>query len=238
MEIIKSKQNNKIKYLKSLQLKKNRVKNSQYIIEGKHLCQMAQEVGLLQEVFLIKDEIYNFAKKTYISQEIIRHITNLVSPQNILGLANMSNYVSFEGDKYIIIDDIQDPGNLGSILRSALAFGFKNVVLSLHTIDLYNPKVLRSAQGANFKLNIQKTNILEFMKANDFHYIATDLAKKSKDLSKIDQSKPKALILGNEGAGIRDEVSSQSTHNYIINIENIDSLNVVVAGSIIMEKLK
>ncbi len=240
MKIIKSNQNQMIKYYKSLLLKKNRIKYSQFLIEGFHLCQMAQEANLLQEVILTKNTKFNFDKKVFVTEKIIKSLCDAKNPQPIVGIAKLQHQQELIKDKNVlVIDDIQEPGNLGAILRSAVAFDFNNIVLSLNTVDLYNPKTLRSAQGANFKLNIIKKDLKEFLSKFKGHIIATDLSKISINKNKLKTlNGPKCLIIGNEGNGIRKEISDLASNNFIIDIKNVDSLNVAVAASILMEKLK
>ena len=240
MKLITSNKNPQIKHYKSLQLKKNRIKFGEYLIEGFHLCQMALEAGVLREVILTKDTKFEFSNKIFVTPEIIKQISDAKTPQPILGVVKIS-YADKLGEKSntLIVDEINDPGNLGTILRSALAFGYKNVVLSQKTTDLFSFKTLRATQGANFKLNIIKKNLLEFIPQLKIPVIATDLAKPSISKDKILKLKgPKVLIVGNEAQGIRKEVSNLATHNHLLKINNIDSLNVAIAASILMYQIK
>jgi TrmH family RNA methyltransferase len=137
-----------------------------------------------------------------------------------------------------MLDGVQDPGNMGTLMRSAVSFGFSTIVLD-HCVDIFNPKVIRSTQGAIFKLNYIYEDILSFMnKHDDITYIATDL-KAQKDIEDIElPAGPFALILGNEGNGIRETVSDASDIQVKIHMTNTESLNVAVAGSICMYLLK
>ena len=139
-----------------------------------------------------------------------------------------------------MLDDVQDPGNVGTIIRSAVAFGFDTVVLSNSSVSKYNDKVIRATQGMLFKVNVLTTNLLDFipkLKNSGYEVYGTNVingisVKDIKNVNKI------AVIMGNEGAGVSDGVSKLADKNLYINMnDSCESLNVSVAASIIMYEL-
>jgi TrmH family RNA methyltransferase len=137
-----------------------------------------------------------------------------------------------------MLDRIQDPGNFGTLLRSALAFGFDTIVYE-DSVDPFNSKVLRSTQGAIFRLNLIEAKLADFIDGHpDYQYYGTAL-KNAVSLTTIPrQDKKIAVILGNEGSGVRPEILSKTAADIFIDIEQVESLNVAIAGSIIMHHLR
>ena len=144
--------------------------------------------------------------------------------------------------KVLVLDNLQDPGNVGTLLRSALAFNYNQVFISDASVDLYNDKVIRASQGAIFKINIKRDsleNIYHFLKDERFKIYVTALNNNSVYLEEVKQSKKMALVLGNEGNGV-SEISKKNADEIVkIHMSSkIDSLNVSVAGSIAMYYIK
>ena len=144
------------------------------------------------------------------------------------------------GNKVVILDRVQDPGNLGTIIRSATAFNFDTIILSNDSVDLYNSKVVRSTQGMLFNINILRRDIKEEitnLKSKNYLILGTDVYNGS-DVSKYTVNKKFALVLGNEGTGVSEEVKSLCDDNLYIKMNsNCESLNVSVAASILMYEL-
>ena len=139
--------------------------------------------------------------------------------------------------KVLYLDDISDPGNLGTLLRKALAFGYKTVLLSKNSCSIYNEKAIQSSQGAIFDLNIVEgyTKLSE-LKASGYEILATEI-KGSVDLDNVSPKSKHVLILGNEAHGVSEAVLKLADKRVKIDIKNIESLNVGVAGGIAMYKL-
>jgi TrmH family RNA methyltransferase len=139
-----------------------------------------------------------------------------------------------------VLDGVQDPGNLGTILRSAVAFNLTNIILSEDTVDLYNIKTLRSAQGMNFHLNIKRTNLEEyipFLKENGYKIWGTDVTN-GIDIKNASKDEKYAIIMGNEGKGMSANIKELCDKFVYVNMnENCESLNVGVCASIIMYEL-
>ena len=225
--------NPKIKELIKLKKAKERKKENKFIVEGPHLVKEARNLNLLIEAFSLEEK----EGYTAISKQIMDKISETDTTVTEIGLCKMLNSNDL-CDKLLILDAVQDPGNLGAIMRSANAFGFKTIVLGEGTCDIYNPKVIRSSQGAIFKLNFINANIIEFLdKIADYDIYGTNVIN-GIELDKVDKKEKIAVILGNEGNGIKKEIFDKLEKNIYIPMENTESLNVAIAASIIMYKLR
>lgn len=225
-----------IKDLFKLKQKKYRQKEKQFLVEGRHLVEEAYLFGYLSMVLYLDESPYEDVESYKVTPEIIDKLSEVKNNQSLIGLCRIPNHKR-NFNKVLLLDGLQDPGNMGTLMRSAVAFGFDTLVLD-KCVDILNPKVIRSTQGAIFKLQYIYEDILNFMEDNqDMTFIATDL-KAETYLNDIKVSSDKiGLILGNEGNGIRDEVSKTSHIKAKIKMQDTESLNVGVAGSICMYKL-
>lgn len=227
---IRSLNNPFIKDVAKLSQKKHRDQQNLFLVEGVHLYEEAKKSNIVKHVLTTNKDITG-NNVVYVTEQIIKKISNNPSAQNVLTVCE-NKFPNEVFNKVLILEKVQDPGNLGTLLRSALAFGFKTVVLD-NCVDFLNPKVLRSTQGAIFKLSIIKSDTYTFMeKHKEFSYFGTSL--NGVNLEDIKVPEKTAVILGNEGSGITEEILNKTTSNITIEIANIDSLNVGVAGSIIM----
>ena len=147
---------------------------------------------------------------------------------------------AISGNKILLLDRLQDPGNLGTIIRSAVAFNFDTIILSNDTVDLYNSKVLRSTQGMLFNINILRqdlTNVINELKNNNYTIYGTKVDN-GNDVKEINKINKFALIIGNEGTGISDNILKQcDKYLYIKMNNNCESLNAGVAASILMYEM-
>lgn len=236
---ITSKTNERIKELVKLHKNKNREESRHFLVEGFHSVEMAYNAHLLEEVYTLKEIDLKGVAQYIITPEILDKITTTVSAQGIVGKCKMVEEKEVESNKIIYLDNISDPGNLGTILRTALAFNFKDIIISDDSVSLYNDKVLSATQGAIFNLNVVKGNIQKLLelKNNGYKLIGTSLKDSIKldELPKLDKL---LVIFGNEGNGIKEEILKICDYKVIIPIENIDSLNVGVAAGITLFTLK
>jgi TrmH family RNA methyltransferase len=184
-------------------------------------------------VFCIEKPPFNDVDTYLVNEEIIKKLSDVQSHQGIMGVCQMKSNQSISG-KIILLDRLQDPGNMGTLIRSGVAFGFDTFVLD-QSVDVYNPKVIRATQGAIFKINIIEDSIIDFIKKNeDIKFLATDLSSVI-HLEDIDvHSDNIGIILGNEGSGVREEIIQVSDLIFKLKMQNMESLNAGVAGSIIM----
>ena len=161
--IYTSTDNKKIKELKKLNIKKYRDQSNSFLVEGEHLVLEAYKKGLLEELFLEENTKLDLDVKTsYLSRNVIKFISELDNPSNIIGLCKKVEEKEI-GNKVLVLDDIQDPGNFGTIIRSAVAFNIDTIVVSNNTVDLYNSKVIRASQGMLFNINIIRRDLNVFV---------------------------------------------------------------------------
>lgn len=235
--VIESVDNKKIKEIRKLNQKKYRDITGEFLVEGEHLVEEAEKVGLLKEVILEDGYEYKTNIETiYVTNSVIKSISNLETPYKIMGICIKNKERKINGN-VLILDGIQDPGNLGTIIRSAVAFNIDTIILSNSAVDLYNYKVLRSAQGLNFHINIIKRNIKEEiikLKENGYKIYSTNV-NGGNNIKNVKTNGKYAIIMGNEGAGVRKEIDALSDEKLYIKMNNTcESLNVAVASSIIL----
>ncbi len=238
--IIESTSNNKIKDIRKLNEKKYRDEEKKYIVEGEHLVLEAYKSGNLDEVILCERDIDLGVPKTYVTEAVMKTISTLPSKVDIIGVCSLKENDIDLTKNILVLDGVQDPGNLGTILRSAVAFNLTNIILSEDTVDMYNTKSLRSAQGMNFYLNIKRANLVEyikFLKENGYKILGTDVTN-GIDVKSVSKNEKYAIIMGNEGNGMSDKVRQLCDKNIYIDMNNnCESLNVGVSASIIMYEL-
>lgn len=222
--------NQLIKDTTKLHQKKYRDKTGRFLVEGLHLYEEALKSGEIESVFTTNGLIQG-ENIIYVSQQVLEKLSQTKTPQSVLTVCKKT-YRQELSDKILILEEIQDPGNLGTLMRSALAFGFNTIVLD-NTVDIYNDKVLRSTQGAIFNLNTIESSTLEFMeKHKEYTYYGTEMF--GSNLQSIIKQNKVAIILGNEGSGLSPKVLENTKQNITIKMQETESLNVGVAGSIIM----
>lgn len=229
--------NKKIKDIKKLNIKKYRDKINKFLVEGEHLVLEAYKNGCLEELILEENEIFPLDVETsYVTNNVLNYISELDTPQKIMGICIKKNTEKL-GDRLLVLDDIQDPGNLGTIIRSAVAFNIDTILLSNNSVDLYNSKVIRASQGLIFHINIVRKDILlELPKLKDNgYYIYGTKVTHGKSLKSLEKKEKFVIIMGNEGNGMHDEVSELCDEFIYIEMNDMcESLNVGVATSIIL----
>ena len=230
--LITSKDNPKIKELMKLDKARERRISKTFIVEGAHLVKEAFNKGLVIEAFSLEEK----DGYTQLTEAVMKKICHTDTVVTEIALCKMIESNKLE-DRILILDKVQDPGNMGSLMRSAVAFGFKTIVLGLGSVDIYNDKVIRSSQGAIFKLNFREEDLTKFIPTlNDYKVYGTNV-RNGIPLEDAAFDKKVALVLGNEGNGISEEVFNVIPKNIYIPLENTESLNVSVAGSIIMYEM-
>lgn len=262
MDIISSFQNQMIKEVKSLYRKNERWKRELYVLEGikvidesidsnenikyvlysEHLFSVDGGKEILEKLSKRGIKIFN------ITDKLMRYISDMESPQGIIGVNSFNlktlNYLMDKENKLLVIlDEIQDPGNLGTIIRTCDAFGCSGVILTEGCVDVYNPKVIRSTMGSIFHIPISfckdKNEIIRMLKKHNVDIYTTSLDG-SISIYDADFKRDLALVIGNESKGVSNIFLDEA--NLLIKIPmvgKIDSLNVAIASSIIMyEALK
>jgi len=238
--LITSLDNNKIKEIIKLNTSKYRKESSLFIVEGYHLVEEAYKANLLQEVLILdsKDISYE-VEKTYVTESVMKKITALESYTEVIGICKMKDD-KISGSHILMLDNIQDPGNLGTIIRSAVAFNIDTIVMSYDTVDIYNPKVVRSSQGMLFHVNLVKTDLIKTinaLKTDGYKIYSTDV-ENGIEINKVKNTNKYVIIIGNEGNGVKKEMLSMTDEKIYIKMnDKCESLNAGVAASIILYEL-
>lgn len=232
--------NEYIKKISKLNEKKYRDKSNKYLIEGLHLVTEALKYDIIDTIIIREDFSYETnIKHIIVSNEVMKKLSDNPSIPKIMAIVNKKES-TIKGNKILLLDRLQDPGNLGTIIRSAVAFNFDTIILSNDTVDLYNSKVLRSTQGMLFNINILRqdlTNVIYELKNNNYTIYGTKVDN-GYDVKKINNENKFALIIGNEGTGISDNILKQcDKYLYIKMNNNCESLNAGVAASILMYEM-
>lgn len=234
--MITSTNNNTIKTLIKLKQKKYRNQFGYYLIEGEHLVNEALKANQVECIITTKPLKSNL-EVIEVSEEVMAKLAFTKSPSNIMAKCKIdSNNELMMKKRYLILDDLQDPGNIGTLIRSALAFGIDQVILSKNCVDLYNDKLLRAMQGANFHISCiygDLTEIIEKLQANGVVVVGSAL-ENGQDISLIEKTEKMAFIVGNEGNGMNQNILDKCNYIGYIPIQTIESLNVAIAGSILM----
>lgn len=233
--LITSVNNEKIKELVKLKDKKYRDSNNLFFVEGKDIVDEAYRHSLLKELYVLDGVSTDIdVPVTYINKDVMKKISDMESISEYYGVCYKKKETDM-GNKIIVLDNIQDPGNLGTIIRSAVAFNFDTIVLSMDTVDLYNPKTIRSTKGMLFNINIVKRELIEFLSnLDDYMIYGTDVVN-GNDIHDVDVPSKVAIVIGNEGRGISDGIKKLCNNFIYIDMNNnCESLNASVAASILM----
>ena len=252
MDIISSTKNEKIKELAKLQTAKGRKKAGLYLLEGEHLVEEAIKEKAPIELIVVSSnrmEDYQYLLEQtevdvlVVSQEVFQKLSMTETTQGILAIVRIENQTEppYSG-RIIVLDTVQDPGNLGTIVRTADAAGFDAVVLGTGTVDLYNDKVIRSMQGSHFHIPVFQTDLRDYLPAlknQGVEVAVTALHRDSKDYSILQGKSDIAIIVGNEGHGVSSEVIEIA--DLVVTIPmfgKAESLNVAIASALLMYKTK
>ena len=238
--MIDSVNNEKVKYFKRLRDKKYILEEKKYIVESEHLVEEAYKSGLLLEVITSKSNVNYDIKTTLVSEKVLKSISLLPSTPNIMGVVKYKEDNKIIGKKIVLLDNVQDPGNVGTIIRSALAFNVNTVILSNDSVNLFNDKMIRSSEGTIFKMNVIKMDLRSAIEKIHSLGIKVYYADMNGTID-LDNAKINdyALVLGSEGKGISDYIKELSDESINIPMNNLcESLNVSITGGIIMYKFR
>lgn len=240
--LISSLDNKKIKLINSLKNSKNRKELGLFLVEGMHLVNEAYKNNCLEEIYLQEGQYLEFSSSIepiIVTHNVMKKISSLDNPSSVIGLCRIKNNNQIIGNRILLLDDIQDPGNLGTIIRSAKAFNVSTIILSKNTVDIYNEKVIRSTQGMIFNTNFlidDLVNVIEKLKKDNYMILGTDVLN-GVNVKNINPKKF-ALIMGNEGRGVKQEIKDLCDKNLYIKMNPLcESLNVGVATSILLYEL-
>ncbi|MBS5938889.1 RNA methyltransferase [Clostridium sartagoforme] len=254
MIYIESKDNNLFKYVKKLKERRFRDKEGLFILEGLRLVKEAIKANMeIKNIFISKsyeDKLVSEFNSTLLDNTIILNdnlfsqLASTENPQGVIAVVNKINNNKDEiGDFYLICDKVQDPGNLGTIIRTAHAAGVNGIILTKGTVDIYNDKTIRSTMGSIFYIPIiyedNDFTFIKKLKSEGFSLITTSL-QESKNFFEENLRGKVILAVGNEGNGISDELFDLADKKVKIPMPgDAESLNVAIAASIILfEKVR
>lgn len=253
MQVISSKDNEQIKYIKKLKDKKFRDETNEYIVEGIKLVREAIEEAVNIKTIVVCEDceytesfeqslLYEIAKYNciYVTENILKTMSDVNAPQGIMAIIGRNNKekdIDYNQDIIVALDDIQDPGNLGTILRTVDSIGLNQILVSKGTADCYNPKVVRSTMGAIFRIKIIECEDLEQTlketQKNNFKLVVSSL-QTNNSLYDINFDK-KVIIIGNEANGVEPQIQEMADEKIKIPmLGKTESLNASVATGIIL----
>ena len=249
-EIIRSKQNAQVKAWKKLLTSKGREKSQSFLIEGTHLALEAIEWKVPVKQWIMTEDYYqqnsqalNLSEDTpitVIDGDIAKELSATQTPQGVFAEVEATEKQSelVTGTRYLLVDKVQDPGNLGTMIRTADAAGYDAIIIGEGSVDTYNEKVIRSTQGSLWHLPVIEMPLpkaIEDLKAMGVQVLTTALNKGAISYKETDQTMPVAIVVGNEGQGVSEEIQAISDQLIFIPMPgNAESLNVGVATGILL----
>lgn len=231
--MIESLGNPKIKYAVKLKQKKYRQAYNQFLVEGEHLVIEAKKAGLIDDVFSTESRLHEDFETTLVTEKVMDKLSELKTGRRLVAICHKPTFHQ-PSSHILMLDGVQDPGNMGTLIRSAAAFGF-DTIISEASVDYYNDKVIRSSQGAIFYVDLIEADLLDFINDHpEYHFYSTNVSKGHSSKHLTFDHLPLAIILGNEGSGVRPEIQTLIKQQIKIPMKATESLNVGVAGSILM----
>ena len=253
MQVISSKDNELIKHIKKLKDKKHRDESNEYIIEGVKLIEEAvKENARIKKIIVCEDTtrtyeipthiMYEIAKYecVYVTDKIFASITQVTNPQGIMAIIEKSDtdaQIDYTQDIIVALDDVQDPGNLGTILRTVDSIGLNQIIVSKGTADAFNSKVVRSTMGAIFRVKIiEVENLPQAIKEMRRHHFKLMVTSLQTENSIYDiQFNKKIIVIGNESNGVSKEIQEMADEKAKIPmLGKTESLNASVAAGVVM----
>ena len=231
---------NQIKLINSLRLKKNRIQSGFFIAEGEKIIDELIESKLEVVNIFSSSEKYNISDYYIsISSSQLKQISNLKTPNKVLGLFKIpkSSEIDFNSN-IIALEEINDPGNLGTIIRLCDWFGIKNIICSSNSVDCYNPKVIQASMGSICRVNISYMDFHKFLDSKNYNIVAADL--NGQNLRDFTFSDNQIIFFGSESNGLSKTLSSKMDHKITIQRynDNVESLNLATSVGIILSELK
>ncbi|MCP0887797.1 RNA methyltransferase [Ligilactobacillus sp. WILCCON 0076] len=253
-KVIKSTSNQQVKEWKKLKAKKERVKQNKYVLEGWHLVKEAMQANEIIETLLITpefkyiDEIELTDEEIEVIEiypEIAKQLSDTPSPQGIFAIVLIQKELEVNpalvDGAWLLLDRVQDPGNIGTMVRTADAAGFAGVIFGDGSADIYQPKVVRAMQGSQFHIKLISGDLIpwiEAFKEKSYPIFGSELNEKARPYDQVGRHQNFALIMGNEGNGMAKQHLEQTSLNLYIPIKGrAESLNVAVAAGILMFQL-
>ena len=234
---IESVHNEKIKQYAKLKEKKQRDQQRQFLVEGEHLIQEALKAGLVDVLLHVEAHPFSYEGMSIsVTQQVMDKLSQCVSQVAYIAVCHFMEERKTDGNRVLLLCDVQDPGNVGTMIRTALSFGFDQVIVSPQCADIYNEKVIRATQGALFHVPVKKQLLQEAipqLQEHGFQVYGTAF-EQAVPLKQIAGSAKMAFVMGNEGQGVHKEVLALCDQRVFIEMRHFDSLNVAIAAAILM----
>tara|TARA_B100002019_G_scaffold116507_1_gene100087 strand:- start:516 stop:1232 length:717 start_codon:yes stop_codon:yes gene_type:complete len=230
---------NQIKLIKSLRLKKNRKQYAFFVAEGDKIVDELLESDLeTVNIFSISKKYKNSKNYISINSTQLKQISYLKSPNNVLGIFKIPENKEIDFNSNIIaLEEINDPGNLGTIIRLCDWFGIKNIICSPKSVDCYNPKVVQSSMGSICRVNISYMNLDKLFDSKNYNTVAADT--EGQNLGDFTFSNNQIIFFGSESSGFSKKLSSQIDKKITIKRynDNVESLNLAVSVGIVLSEI-
>ncbi|MFV0255500.1 MAG: TrmH family RNA methyltransferase [Erysipelotrichaceae bacterium] len=241
--LITSLSNNKIKELVKLKQTKYRRLSKSFLIEEDHLISEAHKAGIIKEIILLDKCVCGYLDYPIItvSAEVMKKLSFNISLNKMMAVCNFLEFDNEFIGNIVALDRVQDPSNVGGILRSCLALGYNNILLSDDCVDLYNEKLIKASQGAIFHLRVLHCNLKEKLLElkNEGYQLLTTNLNSNNSITDLQVRNKFILVVGNEGSGVSNDIINLSDNDFKIELVNqFDSLNVLAATSICLYVLK
>ena len=241
--MINSRNNSKILNVISYYEEENIVRDRLFVNEGYINLLECLKWGKVKEIYYTKkyiEEIQKLDIESYlVSEDVMKKMSKMKNPCGLIFLSETKTLNIKNPSKIIYLDDVQDPGNVGTIIRTALAFNYDLVILSPRCANMYNHKVLSASRGSVYKIDVIKDEFDNVIKTYPNHKIvSTTLSDDSVELDNFNIHKDFIVVFGNEGHGINESIINHSDYKIKIAMNEIDSLNVALSAAIILHKLK
>ena len=236
--LITSSDNEKIKLIEKLKQKKYRDKEGLFLIETPNIIEEAYKNNYLKEIYVLEGNYMSYDVPCYEVSEKVMNKIKQIETSKVVGICTKPSNNEIIGNHILLVDGVQDPGNLGTIIRSAVAFNIDTIVLSNDSCDLYNDKVIRASEGNMFNINIVRMDLADAInKLNDKSIpIYASLVNEGEPIENINKESF-ALVIGNEGNGIKKEISALCDSKVHIKTSKVESLNVAIATSIMLYEI-
>ncbi|MYL39021.1 TrmH family RNA methyltransferase [Halobacillus litoralis] len=243
--MLTSLQNAKVKNWKKLHKRKYRNQTGTFLVEGFHLVEEVMKSGWTVKELIVREEtevtLPDDIPYTIVSRDVFAAVAETETPQGIAAVVAKEDYTFTPGSLTLMLDAVQDPGNIGTLIRTADAAGFDQVIVGTGSVDIFNDKVIRASQGSLFHLPVLTGDLTDYvggLKDQGVEIWASTLenAASYKDLPIPEKA---ALVVGNEGSGISEElVEAADQQVYIPIYGQAESLNAAIAGAVLMYHLK
>lgn len=226
---------NKIKWIRSLRLKKNRDAEGLFVVEGTKMVQeiLATQLSLV-ECLVTTDESTDSEAVTYLTDiATMKSISGLSTPSSLLAVVRKPEFTDSKSSWTLALDGVQDPGNMGTIIRTADWFGITEIVCSQNTVDCFNPKVIQSTMGSIFRVRVKYEKLADYLDADDRPVFGALL--EGENMHSVEAPERGILLMGNEGNGISESLVNSITHPiHIPGKGGAESLNVSIATGILL----